>query len=347
MPWDSAAAPAPTPPINANRPPPQASSSSNATATVSSANGEVHIKREPPPEFEPNGYSNQAALQRAGQALHEKFGSAASQQVNQLQARAEMAAKREPGMPTPPAPAAPAPAAAQMTPEQQRAYQERIMAQARAQQQQNIQNQKNLQNLQQAQRRSTPVSNAQTDGPSDWNDMVMQRRANAAGASSHEADVSIRELVEQGGLEMEGGGLMMPLAQQKKPRALARLRAAQKNASGDGTAAEASSSGAPSSAIAQADGPPGDDANEELDEDAINSDLDDPEDDAIEEADDDQTMELMLCTYDKVQRVKNKWKCTLKDGVLTTGNKEYVDSSSVALRRLHYTVQVPLPQSSG
>jgi len=28
--------------------------------------------------------------------------------------------------------------------------------------------------------------------------------------------------------------------------------------------------------------------------------------------------------YDKVQRVKNKWKCTLKDGVLLVNGKEYV-----------------------
>jgi transcription initiation factor TFIIA large subunit len=33
-------------------------------------------------------------------------------------------------------------------------------------------------------------------------------------------------------------------------------------------------------------------------------------------------VDYMLCTYDKVQRVKNKWKCTLKDGILTTNKKE-------------------------
>jgi transcription initiation factor TFIIA large subunit len=51
---------------------------------------------------------------------------------------------------------------------------------------------------------------------------------------------------------------------------------------------------------------------------------------------------MMLCMYDKVQRVKNKWyvhpypvpgpyftnslyrKCVLKDGVLTVNGKEYV-----------------------
>lgn len=59
------------------------------------------------------------------------------------------------------------------------------------------------------------------------------------------------------------------------------------------------------------------------DEDAINSDLDDPEDNVIEEEQEEgRPAQIMLCTYDKVARVKNKWKCTLKDGVLTTGGKE-------------------------
>ena len=47
---------------------------------------------------------------------------------------------------------------------------------------------------------------------------------------------------------------------------------------------------------------------EEVDEDAINSDLDDPDDDQEEDDDDDDSMgHIMLCMYDKVQRVKNKW----------------------------------------
>ena len=61
------------------------------------------------------------------------------------------------------------------------------------------------------------------------------------------------------------------------------------------------------------------------DEDAINSDLDDPDDNVPDETEEEGNQgEVMLCTYDKVQRVKNKWKCTLKDGVLTTGGREYV-----------------------
>ena len=85
---------------------------------------------------------------------------------------------------------------------------------------------------------------------------------------------------------------------------------------------------------------------EEADEDAINSDLDDSDEELenVDEDDADGPMgETILCTYDKVQRVKNKarsaghpshslyflltisqWKCTLKDGILTTNKKEYV-----------------------
>jgi len=65
------------------------------------------------------------------------------------------------------------------------------------------------------------------------------------------------------------------------------------------------------------------DSDDELDEDAINSDLDDPEDDEIDNEDDDEVPQIMLCMYDKVQRTKNKWKCVLKDGVLTINGQEY------------------------
>lgn len=73
--------------------------------------------------------------------------------------------------------------------------------------------------------------------------------------------------------------------------------------------------------IAQLDGDLDDDT---PDEDAINSDLDDPEDDEIDNDDDEEVPQIMLCMYDKVQRTKNKWKCVLKDGVLTINGQEYV-----------------------
>lgn len=61
---------------------------------------------------------------------------------------------------------------------------------------------------------------------------------------------------------------------------------------------------------------------EEADEDAINSDLDDPNEEELESDEDAEVPQIMLCMYDKVQRTKNKWKCVLKDGVLTINGKE-------------------------
>ncbi|KAL2199140.1 transcription factor IIA, alpha/beta subunit [Corynascus similis CBS 632.67] len=106
--------------------------------------------------------------------------------------------------------------------------------------------------------------------------------------------------------QIEGGGLMLPLKQATKDRSIA-----EKQAGGAGSA--------------QFDGGLDDDKSEEEDEDAINSDLDDPDEMGDDDDDEDDSMgQMMLCMYEKVQRVKNKWKCTLKDGVLTVNGKEYV-----------------------
>ncbi|KKO98278.1 transcription factor IIA [Trichoderma harzianum] len=106
---------------------------------------------------------------------------------------------------------------------------------------------------------------------------------------------------------MEGGGLMLSLKEATKNQSKSKkLRSKGKAPAG----------------VAAYDG--GDD-DEDIDEDAINSDLDDPDEDRDDdEVDDEGLGHIMLCMYDKVQRVKNKWKCTLKDGVLTVNGKEYV-----------------------
>jgi len=60
----------------------------------------------------------------------------------------------------------------------------------------------------------------------------------------------------------------------------------------------------------------------------INSDLDDSDSD--NETGDDITggghadQDIVFCTYDKVARVKNKWKCTLKDGMIHMNGKDYL-----------------------
>ncbi|KAJ3021628.1 transcription factor IIA subunit alpha [Thoreauomyces humboldtii] len=65
-----------------------------------------------------------------------------------------------------------------------------------------------------------------------------------------------------------------------------------------------------------------DDEDEEEDdnEDGINSELDD------DDSDDENynAQHLILCQYEKVNRVKNKWKCTLKDGIITVNGRDYV-----------------------
>lgn len=87
---------------------------------------------------------------------------------------------------------------------------------------------------------------------------------------------------------MEGGGLMLPLKQATKHKSIATK----------------SGLGGPSGF----DGIDDELKREEEDEDAINSDLDDPNEVDIGEEDDDENMDqVMLCMYDKVQRVKNKW----------------------------------------
>ncbi|OBA22217.1 hypothetical protein METBIDRAFT_39319 [Metschnikowia bicuspidata var. bicuspidata NRRL YB-4993] len=80
---------------------------------------------------------------------------------------------------------------------------------------------------------------------------------------------------------------------------------------------------------AQADGPGSldDDDDDDVfnDSDDINSDLDDDLDsEKSDEEDGDQEGQIMLCLYDKVQRVKNKWKCNLKEGVANIDGRDYV-----------------------
>ncbi|KAL2863715.1 transcription initiation factor IIA large subunit [Aspergillus lucknowensis] len=222
----------------------------------------------------------QSARERATNLIQQRYGAAAANSVSQMQAQ-----QPPMGLPRPP----------------------------------NLQHIPNGQNHQIKQEPGYhPVShpsigNAQTDGAADnvlseWKAEVARRRE-AAERQDGEGDRALRDHLRQRMLQLEGGGLMIPLDERE-----AQPKARSLDASG--------SSAMPR---AQYDGPGGDDTKEEDDEDAINSDLDDPDDLVAEDHDaEDSVGQVMLCTYDKVQRVKNKWKCTLKDGILTTGGKEYV-----------------------
>ncbi|KAF9653969.1 transcription factor IIA, alpha/beta subunit [Thelephora ganbajun] len=62
------------------------------------------------------------------------------------------------------------------------------------------------------------------------------------------------------------------------------------------------------------------------DNEAINSDLDDSDSEEEEDAQEDGPGDgdIVFCTYDKVARVKNKWKCILKDGMIHVNGKDYL-----------------------
>ncbi|KAF9024591.1 transcription factor IIA, alpha/beta subunit [Hymenopellis radicata] len=59
---------------------------------------------------------------------------------------------------------------------------------------------------------------------------------------------------------------------------------------------------------------------------AINSDLDDSDTENEADAEDGAgaDSDIVFCTYDKVARVKNKWKCILKDGMIHVNGKDYL-----------------------
>ncbi|SJX62244.1 related to TOA1-transcription factor TFIIA-L [Sporisorium reilianum f. sp. reilianum] len=60
------------------------------------------------------------------------------------------------------------------------------------------------------------------------------------------------------------------------------------------------------------------------DDDEIGSDLDDSDDEDLDGGADGDNDDMVLCLYDKVQRIKNKWKCVLKDGVASIDGRDYL-----------------------
>ena len=282
----------------------------------SNAGGGVRIKTEPG-SYDTSGiphsnhltgnYGSAVAQQRAINNLQEKYGASADLPINQLRAQASLGNPGQQPQRNPQNIQLPQPSE-----RQRREYAERQRQPAQQQ----------YESLRQAQLQRPNVGNAQTDGADDWNAMVAQRRADALEDpnGNYDADLSMRQRLEQMSQSMEGGGVMVPLSEQPK-HPLARKRKAPQPAN--------------TAKIPQYDGLNDDDDDDKAgikddpdldddDEDAINSDLDDPDDDNIieEEGEEGKEGQIMLCTYDKVQRVKNKWKCTLKDGVLTTGGRE-------------------------
>ncbi|EFR03954.1 hypothetical protein MGYG_06953 [Nannizzia gypsea CBS 118893] len=289
------------------------------------SSGDAFVKSEggfsPPPPGPPAGTI--LAQQRAASALHQKYGNAAANQVQHLQSHSQAALSLPGGQPryNPPP---------MGTSKPQDFRPPQVQAQIQAQGQAPGQQQTQASRLPQS-----GIQNSQTDGAgddlSDWKAEV-QRRREAAAKNGPENDRRLREFVESRNLQLEGGGLLAPL-HERYPNANGKKRKIVKFDNLDTLSSQAEgSSSAPLSSTPtgppshpQVDGPDDYSVKKDEDEDAINSDLDDP-DDLLddEQGEDDAVGQVMLCTYDKVQRVKSKWKCVLKDGILTSDGKEYV-----------------------
>lgn len=278
---------------------------------VPSNGGPVRIKTEPGYEGyqgSPN-YGNTEASQRAAAHLEQKFGANALQHIQRQSQTAVGAPGGQPqrgsmNIQLPPPMS-----------DQQRQDQAEYKRRQQAQQ---------YQNLQQAQQRPMP-GNGQVDGSGDWEDYVAQRRLDVSRnyQQSNEADLTIRQQVEQMNRSMEGGGLMMPLAEQSQlPQIKSREVANTVVSSSSGRStfiAAQTSDNTTRPKIPQLDGVDNDDEEDskqgikdELfgdddDEDAINSDLDDPDDNVIEEEQEEgRPAQIMLCTYDKVVSIERK-----------------------------------------
>jgi transcription initiation factor TFIIA large subunit len=169
------------------------------------------------------------------------------------------------------------------------------------------------------------VGNSQVDGPGftldDWKAEAARRREEAQQHGAQN-DCALRDFVASRALAMEGGGLPAPLNERyPRPSQASRNPTNLENQLGVPASPDSNSTGGV--IPARYDGP--DDDGQEEDEDAINSDLDDPDDLLDDDPENEDSVgQVMLCTYDKVQHVKSRWKCTLKDGILAINGKECV-----------------------
>lgn len=134
---------------------------------------------------------------------------------------------------------------------------------------------------------------SQMDGADDREGILMHQSASGQQTEMGrlEIDSMLHAQIAAKAKAMEGGGFMVPLKRRSKTAKMAELRSS-------------AAGGGPS----QFDGPDDEDLkDDEDDEDAINSDLDDPDENPEDDDDDEDGGQIMLCMYDKVQRVKNKW----------------------------------------
>ncbi|KAI0452695.1 transcription factor IIA, alpha/beta subunit [Xylaria acuta] len=289
---------------------------------VGQPTGDARIKTEPAVKIEPGlegnqmpqpisqGDMNNIAQQRVIAQLQNQYGDRAAASINKLREQpggGVAQPQNQQRMPNPSMPQA-YPGQYQNNPQQQ--YRPNTIHNPAAQQQQQQQQQQQRAAMANGQR----PPHSQVDGASEDDDHVgvllhQARNGETTEVGRVEIDRMLHAQIAARAKAMEGGGLMLPLKRTNK-----------------GKAASYHKSGI-NAGPSQFDGPDDDLKDEDdadSDEDAINSDLDDPDDNVEDNEDDEEGGQIMLCMYDKVQRVKNKWKCVLKDGVLNVNGKDYV-----------------------
>lgn len=247
------------------------------------------IKQEPGLQGNPMPYQaynnmdgkNSVAASRAAQQLQAQYGQRAAGSISALHQQQQPQSQQQGA-----------------APQQQQAMQQPGLTQQQQQQQQQLYRQQMAAaTAQQQPANGQPhIRNGQTDGAGDADEfegVLMQRgpSGDMRELGRVEIDRMLHEQILAKAKSMEGGGLMLPL----------------KEATRNSTASTSRSANGKQPAAYD-----GGDDGEEDDEDAINSDLDDPEEDRDDDDVDDEGLgNIMLCMYDKVQRVKNKWYQTL------------------------------------
>lgn len=273
-----------TPPSSSSTPGPQIKQDPSTVPTGPSPANQYSIPMQYPPGVQLN------ARQRAAANLHNAYGIQAGPQIAQLQ---------QGNIPRIPMPAQPMNMVKQ---EDQKPQMSSLPEYQSAPSQPPV----------------PPIKSSQNDGSGDvlldWQEEATRRRQLAA-RHRGEADRLMHDQFLYTQSRLEGGGLMLPLNERSETRLA--VKRGHQNRNSAVTPHEASSS------LGQAQGDAAADEERPIDEDedAINSDLDDPND-QVDDDENEDIEQVMLCTYDKVQRVKNKWKCTLKDGILKVDGSE-------------------------
>ena len=239
-----------------------------------------------------NAYGNapNVAAQRAAQQLQNSYGARAAASISAIHGYSQGGQPQNPQAP-PRAGAAAQPNQGQRLP-QQAQYSQQMANQLAMQQQQQRGAQPQPPRPGQ---QNNGFQQSQVDGSADDYEGVLMRKDQNGQTSEVgrvEIDRMLHDQIAARAKQMEGGGLMLPLKEATKHKSIGKKTAS------DG----------PSGFDGGFDGVDDDIKREEADEDAINSDLDDPDEVDIADDDDEENMgHIMLCMYDKVQRVKNKW----------------------------------------